>query len=438
MDDLTALDRAFETLEVCEASGNAIEKWQEITSKWDGLVLTGVSDDVRQRFESFGVSCNIILDGYVDADSAGATDREIETTLEESDAARLVQLAEKCAIDIRDAETNRILEQLRHNDGVLPAEEIIEARRHQDWFTPLLISECRAVIDRVVAGESSDDNDGATSHNSIPFFSLLLFAEWSRTESVGVVLQASKLPGEGPFKLFGDAIHEHLPRYFAQFLHGEVERVDEIIRNPNCNVYVRWAAVSSYKYLVRDGVLAVDEATCRLERLFDETKIVGETGRAGWGHPYELSAGIVDTIVSIDGTSVSRLTPADFEFVDESIIPREEFLPNSAPGEPSISNEELQSLPATVVKDCLQELRHWAAFNRSRDSQKKPMSPDVGGVVKPVAIDPPAPKMPPPKSTTVRSGKRIPRNAKCPCGSGKKYKQCCLRKRSDESLGSLN
>ncbi len=31
--------------------------------------------------------------------------------------------------------------------------------------------------------------------------------------------------------------------------------------------------------------------------------------------------------------------------------------------------------------------------------------------------------------TITRSGQRIGRNAACPCGSGKKYKQCCLRKK---------
>jgi hypothetical protein len=32
-------------------------------------------------------------------------------------------------------------------------------------------------------------------------------------------------------------------------------------------------------------------------------------------------------------------------------------------------------------------------------------------------------------STTIsRTGERIGRNAPCPCGSGRKYKQCCLRK----------
>jgi hypothetical protein len=31
-------------------------------------------------------------------------------------------------------------------------------------------------------------------------------------------------------------------------------------------------------------------------------------------------------------------------------------------------------------------------------------------------------------STVTRTGERIGRNDTCPCGSGKKYKQCCLRK----------
>ena len=31
-------------------------------------------------------------------------------------------------------------------------------------------------------------------------------------------------------------------------------------------------------------------------------------------------------------------------------------------------------------------------------------------------------------ATVTRTGERIGRNDACPCGSGKKYKQCCLRK----------
>jgi hypothetical protein len=34
--------------------------------------------------------------------------------------------------------------------------------------------------------------------------------------------------------------------------------------------------------------------------------------------------------------------------------------------------------------------------------------------------------------TITRSGERTSRNAPCPCGSGRKYKQCCLRKRIND------
>ncbi|MFQ5490843.1 MAG: SEC-C metal-binding domain-containing protein [Phycisphaerae bacterium] len=33
----------------------------------------------------------------------------------------------------------------------------------------------------------------------------------------------------------------------------------------------------------------------------------------------------------------------------------------------------------------------------------------------------------PPPADTIRSGQKPKRNEPCPCGSGKKYKQCCGR-----------
>ena len=32
---------------------------------------------------------------------------------------------------------------------------------------------------------------------------------------------------------------------------------------------------------------------------------------------------------------------------------------------------------------------------------------------------------------------RVPRNAPCPCGSGKKYKHCCLQKEARRDLKSI-
>ena len=37
----------------------------------------------------------------------------------------------------------------------------------------------------------------------------------------------------------------------------------------------------------------------------------------------------------------------------------------------------------------------------------------------------------PPKLTVIKGGKDIGRNDLCPCGSGKKYKKCCLNKENN-------
>lgn len=40
----------------------------------------------------------------------------------------------------------------------------------------------------------------------------------------------------------------------------------------------------------------------------------------------------------------------------------------------------------------------------------------------------------PPSATVVREEPRIGRNDSCPCGSGKKYKKCCMKKQNGGDL----
>jgi uncharacterized protein YecA (UPF0149 family) len=44
-------------------------------------------------------------------------------------------------------------------------------------------------------------------------------------------------------------------------------------------------------------------------------------------------------------------------------------------------------------------------------------------------------KILPQGSATHLETRRIGRNAPCPCGSGKKYKKCCLRKQEEQGRG---
>ena len=43
-----------------------------------------------------------------------------------------------------------------------------------------------------------------------------------------------------------------------------------------------------------------------------------------------------------------------------------------------------------------------------------------------------------PKATPVRSAKKAGPNDPCPCGSGKKYKKCCMQKDKTSGMDSGN
>lgn len=388
--------------------------------------LTGAADAVRSAIESFGTKYNEVTKRY----PAASSDTFPEFT--EEDASELAVQLRQVAELTRDAETERILDRLRHHGGVLPEAEIIEARRHQDWFVPHLMRECRDQIAKLKKLDDVNDRLPDDEQNSIPFFSLFLFSEWHVADSIPVILESLRLPGEGPFELYGDGVHEQVPRYLAQFLPDQPEQIDAIVRDSHANTYARWAAANSYTHLVRDQKLSVEDAVERLDRLFSETKIIADDGAPSPEHPDELVSGIAVVISDIGGASHSILSTDahEWNFIDEGMIRQEEFVEPSRAGVDWEPTNELRRLRPTRVEDCLEELRHWAAFRPRPKPVKRSPAPKPAVRPTPATSRSPLPSSLPASDEPITRAARVPRNAPCPCGSGKKYKQCCLRKQT--------
>ncbi len=420
----TPLDRAFAVLDALDQPGAGSNRISAAIQSLSGFTLTGASDAVRNSIESLAQKYNAIVRRYPTGSSVTPPE------LNHEDSRELTNCLRSAAEMIRDAETERILTRLRQHDRSLPEAEIIEARRHQSWFSPHLMRECYEQISRLRNLDNAGDPLPDDRHSSIPFFSLFLFSEWHVADSVPVILEGLRLPGEAPFDLLGDAVHEQVPRYLAQFLSDDLDQIDAMVRDLHTNLYVRWSSANSYKYVVRDQKISVEAAVARLDRLFHETKIADNDGRPGRGHCYELSAGILDAICSIGGSSSSTVSAdhQNWNFVDESIIRREDFDEPSGSADTCETTEGLRSLPPTRIEDCLAELRPWGAFQpvpepMQRSSEPRPRERPRIPVPRPT-VQPLAPAVQKPS----RRAARVPRNAPCPCGSGKKYKQCCLRK----------
>ncbi len=411
------LDAAMSALRALSQPGSDLDRLSAAMPSLDGILLTGASDETQKAVEEFGLLYNSICENYpADAIHADRVD------LSESDAATLVAKLSKTIEVIRDEETERILGRLRNHRGILPEAEINEMRRHRELFIPHLIKEFGDEIDRLKQRYEGDTGSTVDAHSSVPFFALYLFSEWDTVESIPVVLKGLHLPDDGPYEILGDSVHEQLPLYLAQFLSQDVAQIDSIICDPAVDTYVRWGAVNSYPYLVRDEKITAEDAVVRLERIFDATKVSDENGFPGEGHCFELSAGILDVLQKL-GSSMQFMhgDKKTWNFVETSII--------DAEGAGQLSAAEVQvklnQLSPTRITDCLDVLRDWGAFNHSEP--RRALKSNFAMPVRPAkSFTESAPVFEP--VGTIRGDKRTPRNAKCPCGSGKKYKQCCGRK----------
>ena len=91
--------------------------------------------------------------------------------------------------------------------------------------------------------------------------------------------------------------------------------------------------------------------------------------------------------------------------------------------------EEVSGDPQRSLLFALQKAKEYFSGDEDEEESPKPQSPpkqlglgpaDVGKILSPLN---------PGKATT-----HVGRNDPCPCGSGKKYKKCCLKKQGDEHL----
>ena len=227
------LDRALGTLKELSRDDSIAARC--VAAAKVGLIGDDVSEAVQLKLEELA---NLLDANHLDVNhvqSEGSADPE----LSEPDACELIDRLRSVSEMIRDEETERILKELRHHGGSLPEDELKLVCDHATWFGPKLLLECRDEIARLEALGGVVENYDEKTCNSIPFFSLYLFSQWNLTESIPVVLDAIKLPTEGPFELFGDCVHELVPRYLAQFLAMDLDLIDELICDTNVNLYVR-------------------------------------------------------------------------------------------------------------------------------------------------------------------------------------------------------
>lgn len=240
-----------------------------------------------------------------------------------------------------------------------------------------------------------------------PFLAASILAAQPYVRDADIWLGILDLTPDQRQAVFGDAIEPSIVAALASSLLGDCGPIDTRISDSNRNSLDRCSMAMFYPLSVDHGYLGRQDGIDRLTRLMSQS--LDEQS-------FELSCGVYDALclmsIGDDEPVMRRARENDISnrFVSAENVKR-------CIEEPSKASEVVWEI-TREFRLARQAIESSVMFDRdaieASPNRISPASiPMRGG---PITLS-----VPPIQGAS----KRVPRNAACPCGSGKKYKKCC-------------
>ncbi|HEY7644604.1 MAG TPA: DUF1186 domain-containing protein, partial [Hyphomicrobiales bacterium] len=288
-----------------------------------------------------------------------------------------------------------IIDQLDCPKG-LPRQALAIASERREELAPLLIAE---IQDFLLA-----DPDERVPSNAL-FFIFHLLGSWGETAAYRPLAALLRLSNGDLEWLMGDATTETSHRVMAAVFDGDPQPLYDIILDKAADEFVRGNMFETLAILVHQQKLHRDVVADFLRRSFDDLQ--DEGGNFVW-HGWQSAIAML---------GLDELTPLvkiafERELVARYICEFRHFEKDLAFAKAAPTLPEWHGSSCLPFGDVVEELSTWKFASDDKDlSPDWSPTPDWG--------DPPAE----PASNPHRN---VGRNDPCPCGSGKKFKKCCL------------
>ena len=290
----------------------------------------------------------------------------------------------------------KIIEQLSEfKRGHFPEAALRAAISQQESITPLLLQHLQT--------QTADLAKCAQENSMLNLYSVYLLAQFREQQAYPLIVRLVSGPGESPFDILGDTITEDLGRILASVFDGNTSLLETLIESDDINEFVRSAALRSLSCLRYNGQISPEWLLDYCTNLY-RGRLKKEEAHV-WDalSKHCLNMGFTTLLPDIEKTYIDQLTLGEystFEFIRERM--------NSEPFSKS-RMKDLMHQEAELITDIIAELRNWASF---RPEKPRPNKSDYSlPVVQRV------------NSESTKTG----RNDPCPCGSGKKFKKCCMQ-----------
>jgi hypothetical protein len=291
----------------------------------------------------------------------------------------------------------QVLEELSVS-GRLPVEAIRTAQSNREAMVPVFL---KTIEDFLELNGPADP--------SALFYIFHLLGEWREKSAYWPLAVFLRLPRDVLDSILGDAITVTTHRVMAAVFDGDPAPLHEIIRDPEADEFVRAKMCQTIAMLTRRGDLPRDATAAFLRDCY--TQLEPREDCYVW-------CGWVDAVAWLGLTELKPLVQQGF--LRRSIQPEwltfEEFEQDL---QYAVDHPEAEPLHAdgdlTLFGETVAELSDWDGFKpKAVGSESLNWSGSFGT----------------PHREPLR---HVGRNDPCPCGSGKKFKKCCLNAASDST-----
>ena len=294
--------------------------------------------------------------------------------------------------------------------GRLPVAAIRAAQTNREAMVPVFL---RTIDDFLELKAPVDPN--------ALFFIFHLLGEWREKSAYWPLAVLLRLPEDVLNTILGDAVTVTSHRVMAAVFDGDPAPLYQIIRDPEADEFVRAKMCHVIAMLARRGELPREATAAFLRDCFSQLE------------PKEdcyVWAGWLDAVAWLGLTGLKPLAQQAFlrGSIDPGWLTFKDFEQDLQHG---VEHPEAQPLAGgddlTLFGDTVAELSGWDGFKpkapRNETPHWGPLDP-LGGSLDSLGT---------PHRDPLR---KVGRNDPCPCGSGKKFKKCCLNATSGSAFAA--
>ena len=283
--------------------------------------------------------------------------------------------------------------------GSIPVETIRGARADRPAATRVFLQ----AIERYLAGQADPETVEAL------FWIFHLFGEWREKSAYRLLALLMRQPDEELAFILGDAVTESSHRVMAAVFDGDAKPLYDAILDRNADEYARSQMCEALAMVALRGELPREEAARFLRTSF--AQLEPEGGNFVW-HGWQSAIALL---------GLDELKPLVELAFARGYIAREWLSLEDFAEDLSRPNRGMDDKYFSLFGDTIEEFSGWT-FSDAENPAGKETQPHW---------DEPMPQYGP----AVNPFRDIGRNDDCPCGSGKKFKKCCLGKANAGLIG---